>query len=172
MKIHRMQKAFIAFMTFLFSMQISYAHDLWVISTKDDNFAEYEIPSDPNDKSNLEKFIKYQKTALVSLEQAAAEYLSILGLEYKVSRKFEHLGILALEIIDPEYSDSDEDSNDGNNEDNNDNSVNTILNKAKTITPPPFHIYKNRKLSLNFIKHENDSYMQKNKSRFKFSEQI
>ena len=143
-------KVVLAISSFFLSLQSANAHDLWVISTLDDNFAEYEIPSDPNDKSYFKKFIKYQEGALVTLEKAAAEYLSNYGLEYKIARKFDNLGILALEIIESEK----------NNEEN-DGNVEALLVKAKKDTPPPFYIYKNTQIKLDHITHENN--IQKNK---------
>jgi len=147
MKKSYMGKAILAISSLFCATQSVSAHDLWVISTMDDNFAEYEIPSDPNDKSYFKKFIKYQEDALVKLEKAAAEYLSNYGLEYKVARKFDNLGILALEIIEPV---NNEDSSDNNSK------VETLLAKAKKDTPPPFYIYKNRQIKLDYIADNNN----------------
>tara|TARA_R110000868_G_scaffold14120_5_gene65990 strand:- start:14851 stop:16089 length:1239 start_codon:yes stop_codon:yes gene_type:complete len=70
----------------------------WIFSTKNDNFGEYDISHDPDDKATLKRFIKYQNQEIKHLEGSVQDYLNAKGLKFKIRKKFDNLGIIAVDI--------------------------------------------------------------------------
>lgn len=111
--------------------------ETWFFSTKMDNFGEYDLSHDPDDKSSLIRFINYQNEEIKHLEEITTNNLSSKGLTYKIKRKFNNLGVIAIEVFKNKI-----DINELNlpnhiiAKKNTDNSVSYILNKkSQNISP-------------------------------------
>ena len=85
--------------SFIFANENNFSKETWIFSTKSDNFAEYDISHDPDDKSSLNRFINYQNKEIQYLEVTVKEYLKSEGLTFKLRKRFNRIGIIAVDIF-------------------------------------------------------------------------
>jgi len=83
----------------LFAVGNNFSKETWIFSTKNDNFAEYDISHDPDDKSSLTRFINYQNNEIKYLEETVKNYLNSEGYTFKLRRKFNNIGIIAVDVF-------------------------------------------------------------------------